>query len=393
VACNENVVGFSADHRSLQKKGGVVCATREDGPHGGIHQSASQQRIVAPPSGPYLRAAHPIGALVCVLGLLLGSIVGCNKSNDTAQSAGNSSTAPTTKRAEYTFALVAKSQGNPVFQAARTGAEDAAAEIGGRLGVKINVLWRTPNEEDAQKQAETIEALALQGIDGLSVSCSNSDTLTPAINDAVDKGIAVMCFDSDAPASKRFCFHGTDDITCGHTIMGELIKVLGPGKHVVAIPGGNQNAFNLQNRIKGALEEAKKYPDITVSGVYYSKETPQDCAAKVDEVQTAHPEIDGWAMIGAWCLFTDALMKWEPGKVKIVAMDALPPQLPYLRAGIVQKLYAQQTYGWGHRSIEILADKVISGKDPAQVMDYAPLVPVTTDNVDQFEQNWKKWLR
>jgi ribose transport system substrate-binding protein len=110
-------------------------------------------------------------------------------------------------------------------------------------------------------------------------------------------------------------------------------------------------------------------------------------------VQTANPDVDGWAMIGAWSLFSDALMKWEPGKVKIVAMDALPPQLPYVRAGIVQKLYAQQTYGWGHRSIELLADKVIDGKDPASATDYSPLVPVTKDNVDELEQNWKKWLR
>ena len=30
----------------------------------------------------------------------------------------------------YTFGLVAKSQGNPVFQAARVGAMDAAKELG-----------------------------------------------------------------------------------------------------------------------------------------------------------------------------------------------------------------------------------------------------------------------
>lgn len=320
---------------------------------------------------------------------LLWFTTGCSKTDDSSRPSDQASN----KRSEYTFALVAKSQGNPVFQAARTGAEDAADELGKKLGVKINVLWRTPNEEDAQKQVEIIEQLSLQGIDGLSVSCSNADTLTPAINKAVDRGIAVMCFDADAPSSKRFCFHGTDDITCGHIVMGELIKVLGPGKHVVAIPGGNQNALNLQNRIKGAMDEAKKFPDIEVRGVYYSKETPQDCAAKVDEVQTANPDIDGWAMTGAWCLFTDALMKWEPGKVKVVAMDALPPELPYLRKGIVQKLFMQQTYGWGHRSIELLADKVINGKDPAIPMDYSPLIPVTTANADEIEQDWKKWLR
>ena len=296
-------------------------------------------------------------------------------------------------KSEYVFALVAKSQSNPVFQAARVGAEDATVELSRKLGVKITVLWRTPNEDDAQKQVEYLEQLVLQGVDGISVSCSEAETLTPAIDRAVKQGVAVMCFDSDAPASQRFCYHGTDDIESGRTIMRELAEVLGPGKHVVAIPGGNQNARNLQNRIKGALDEAKLHPDLTIRGVYYSKEVPQDAAAKIEEVQTANPDIDGWAMIGSWSLFTDALLKWEPGKVKIVAMDALPAELPYVRKGVVQKLFAQQTYQWGWRSIELLADKVVLGKAPAKVLDYSPLPPVTKANVDEFEQNWKKWLR
>ena len=315
---------------------------------------------------------------------------GCGKSTNQPDS---QTSAKSGTKSEYTFALVAKSQSNPVFQAARVGAEDAAAELSKKLGVKITVLWRTPNEDDAQKQVEYIEQLVLQGADGISVSCSEAETLAPAINRAVDQGVAVMCFDSDAPASKRFCYHGTDDIECGHIIMRELAAVLGPGKHVVAIPGGNQNARNLQNRIKGALDEAANYPNITIRGVYYSKEVPQDAAARIEEVQTANPDIDGWGMIGSWSLFTDALLKWEPGKVKIVAMDALPAELPYLTKGVVQKLYAQQTYRWGERSVELLADKVILGKNPANVMDYSELPPVTKDDVQQYEQNWKKWLR
>lgn len=334
-----------------------------------------------------------IHQLIARTALMLSAILivaGCGqKKNEAPPSSANANS----KKTEYTFALVAKSQSNPVFQAARVGAEDAADELGKKLGVKINVLWRTPNENDAQKQVENIEQLVLQGVDGISVSCSEAETLTPAINKAVESGVAVMCFDSDAPASKRFCYHGTDDIECGHIIMRELAAVLGPGKHVVAIPGGNQNARNLQNRIKGALDEATNYPNISIRGVYYSKEVPQDAAAKIEEVQTANPDIDGWAMIGSWSLFTDALLKWEPGKVKIVAMDALPAELPYLTKGVVQKLYAQQTYNWGVRSIELLADKVILGKNPENVMDYSPLPAVTKDDVAQYEQNWKKWLR
>lgn len=191
----------------------------------------------------------------------------------------------------------------------------------------------------------------------------------------------------------RFAFFGTDDYAAGQLIMGELAKALGPGQHVLGIPGGNQNAANIRNRIKGALDEARKHPSITVRGPFYSKETPQDAAAKMEEVQTANPDIDGWAMIGSWALFTDALLKWEPGKVKIVAMDALPAELPYVRKWVVARLYAQQTYQWGYRSVGMLADKVILKKDPVQPVEYYPLPLVDKSNAEQMEQNWKKWLR
>jgi ribose transport system substrate-binding protein len=325
--------------------------------------------------------------------LTLGVLGGCNPSNPTPTQGGAQPSASTAKKKEYVFAMIAKSQGNPVFQAARVGAEDACKELSDKLGVTIKLLWRTPNDEDAQKQADTIEQLVAQGIDGIALSCTVADTVTPAINAAAHQGVPVMCFDSDAPKSERFCFYGTDDFESGRTIMRELAAVLGPGKHIVAIPGGNQNAANIQDRIRGAQKEAESHPNITIKGVYYSKETPQDAAAKIEEVQTANPDIDGWAMIGSWSLFTDALVRWEPGKVKIVAMDALPAELPYLKKGIVSQLYAQQTYEWGRRSMELLAEKVISGKDPKEPIEYSPLLLVTQGESDAFGEKWKNWLR
>jgi len=330
---------------------------------------------------------------VLVAAVFVGGLTGCQKTAETPAGSQTAAPASTPAKKEVVFAMVAKNQSNPVFQAARVGAEDAGRDLSAKLGMRIKILWRTPNEEDAQKQVEYVEQLVTQGVDGIGISCTVADTATPAIDAAVKQGIAVMCFDSDAPQSKRFCFYGTDDVGAGRTIMSETIKELGPGKHIVAIPGGNQNAANIQNRIRGAVEEAKKHPNVTVKGPYYSKETPQDAAAKIEEVQTANPDVDGWAMIGSWGLFTDALLKWEPGKVKMVAMDALPVELPYVRKGVVARLYAQQTYQWGYRSVELLADKVILHKDPKAPIEYSPLLLVDKSNADQFEQNWKKWLR
>jgi ribose transport system substrate-binding protein len=291
----------------------------------------------------------------------------------------------------YTIGLVAKSQSNPVFQATRVGANDAAAELGKKYGVEIKIDWRTPNDEDAQKQADAIEQMVLSGADGIAVSCSDANKLTDAINHAVDNGVPVATFDSDAPKSKRFVIYGTDDELCGQQVMQELAKAL-DGKGIVAVLAGNQNAPNLQKRVKGFRDEAKKYPGIKILDAFYHKETPQDAAAKVEQVTQAHPEINGWGFIGGWPLFTDNALKWQPGAIKCVSVDALPAELSYLRSGHVQILLSQQYYEWGHKSVELLMDKLYSKKNPPTVFVVSPLIPVTLKNVDEFGKNWEKWL-
>ena len=295
------------------------------------------------------------------------------------------------QKKSYTIGLVAKSQGNPVFQAARVGAMDAARDLGKKYNIDIKIDWRTPNEEDAQKQAEAIEQLVLAGADGIAVSCSDANKLTDAINSAVKNGVPVATFDSDAPASKRFVTFGVDDEKCGEQVMDELAKFM-DGKGTVAILAGNQNAPNLQKRVKGVKDAAKKYPGIKILNTYYHKETPQDAAAKVEQVMQANPDITGWAMIGGWPLFTDNALKWEPGTVKCVSVDALPAELAYLRSGHVQMLLAQQVYEWGYRSTEHLINKIHLKKDPVSVKDVSELVPVTKENCDTFAKNWEKWL-
>jgi ribose transport system substrate-binding protein len=291
----------------------------------------------------------------------------------------------------YTIGVVAKSQGNPVFQAARVGANEAAKDLGAKYGITIKIDWRTPNEEDAQKQAQAIEQLTLNGADGIAVSCSDANKLTDAINSAVQNGVPVATFDSDAPASKRFVTFGVDDVKCGEQVMDELAKVM-DGKGIVAILAGNQTAPNLQARVRGVKLAAKKYPGIKIRDTYYHKETPQDAAAKVEQVMQANPDITGWAMIGGWPLFTDNALKWPAGTVKCVSVDALPAELAYLRSGHVQVLLAQQVFEWGYRSVEHLINKIYLKKNPASVRDVSPLVEVTKANVDAFAKNWEKWL-
>jgi ribose transport system substrate-binding protein len=290
--------------------------------------------------------------------------------------------------------FVAKSLSNDVFQAAQVGAADAAKEMGPKYNADVQLEIRTPNDEDATKQAEAIEALARMGAQGIAVSCSEANTVTPSIDKAVSRGVQVMCFDSDAPNSKRFAYYGTDDKSCGERTVDVLAKAMGE-KGTVAILAGNQSAPNLQNRVAGAKEALKKYPNMKLNepGVFYHVETPEKAAEAVQQAQNANPGIQGWAMIGGWPLFTANALKWPAGSIKVVAVDALPAQLGYVKDGYVEALLAQDCYGWGTKSVEILLDKIIKNQAPPDVKVIDPLTMVTKENVDSYAENWKKWLK
>lgn len=324
-----------------------------------------------------------------IAAVALLALAGCSKKAEAPAASGSS--VPAARTIQIGF--LGKSQTNDVFQAAHAGARDAAIELGAKYGVKIEIEIRTPNDEDATKQAEAIEALTRRGVDGIAVSCSEANTVTPSIDKAVTKGIPVICFDSDAPASKRFAFYGTDDASCGARIMDELARVMGE-KGTVAILGGNQSAPNLQLRVEAAKAAVAKYPNMKLNSpaAFFHAETPEKSAEAVTSAQHANPDIKGWAFIGGWPLFTADALKWPAGSVKVVSCDALPAQLNYLRSGHVDTLYAQDCYGWGYKSVEMLLEKIINGKSPATVRVVDPLTQVTKANVEAFGKNWEKWL-
>ena len=307
------------------------------------------------------------------------------KPNESAAAKAGGSSKP------ITIAMIAKSSNNPVFLAARTGAEDAAKDLTSKSGVTVTVNWLTPPQEDAELQAQRVRQAVNDGADAILLSASDAAKVTGAVNDAVDRGVPVMLFDSDAPQSKRFAFYGVDDAKTGAQTMAELATLMN-GKGKVAILAGNQNAPNLQHRVQGAKDEAAKHPGMQVVGVFNHVETPQDAAAEVIRANNAYPDIDGWCLIGGWPLFaqsllTDARFK----KQKVVSVDALPEQLAYVDQGVVPVLLAQSVYTWGDVGVRTLFDKVHNKKDPAAPVVEMTLVRVSKENLTAWGKQLRTW--
>ena len=285
------------------------------------------------------------------------------------------------------FAFVPKLLDNPVFQVAWQGVQGAAKDLGAG---KIEVQRFAPVKSDAVEQAQIIESLIEKKVDGIAISVNDADALKESIDKAVDAGIPVVCFDSDAPKSKRFAYYGTANLPSGKQMAEHFVKRMGT-KGEVAILMGTPGAPNLEERRQGILQYLKDYPDIKVVATEYCYDDVNKGVSVMEAAMQAHPDLKGWILPGAWALFTPPpgpFSSKKPGDLTVVSIDALPEQLDYLRQGYVQVLMGQKLWGWGYESVRLLKEYK-EGKTPARQVIDSGLDIVTKENVEEYAQKWK----
>src|SRR2546422_557362 len=96
-----------------------------------------------------------------------------------------------------TYVLVPKNLGNPYFDTANKGAQEAAKELG------VTVTYQGPSTADATQQIQLINSLIAQNVNGLAISADDSDALIPAGKSAISQNIPVVSWDSAISAGGR----------------------------------------------------------------------------------------------------------------------------------------------------------------------------------------------
>jgi ABC-type sugar transport system substrate-binding protein len=78
--------------------------------------------------------------------------------------------------------------------------------------------------------------------------------------------------------------------------------------------------------------------------------------------------------------------------VKVVAGNAIPVELEYVKNGYVQALAGINCFQMGYKTVESLLDKILTNNNPKESRMFVPLTPVSKENVEEWSLNWKKWM-
>ena len=299
---------------------------------------------------------------VAALTVVAAVALACGRERSAVPEAGS--------RLAETYATVVFLSGSEFFNWAHAGMRDAAAQLGPHVQVEL----KGPAEWDAALEARTIEQLVARKVDGIVVTAAEAEALTPAIDKAVAGGIPVITFDSDAPASKRLAFVGTNNYNAGWAAGQALAEWLG-GKGEVGIstfPGPD----HLRRRVEGFTEALRNFgPEIRVAATVNDEGDVARAETQITAMLQAHPGITGiFCAHGNPGPGAAAAVRnlGRQGKVQIMAFDFATPVIELIEGGEIKGTVGQNPYLMGYMGM-LLA---YAARHPTGALAPQPFGPV-----------------
>jgi ribose transport system substrate-binding protein len=293
---------------------------------------------------------------------------------------------------KLTIAWIPKALNNPVFEVGRDGAFKKAEELTAATDTEVVIDYVGSVASDAAEQARVVEDVIAKGVDAIGISCNDPTACEDPINKAVAAGIPVMAWDSDSPDSQRFTYLGVDNYEGGKAAAELLVKFMGE-EGDVALLTGVPGAFNLEERIRGFKDGVMDYPGIQIVSTVYCNDDINLGVQVVEETMQAHPDLDGWFLVGLWPLFAErgSMPLWEDAAlnkgVVTIAFDTLPVELEFLKDGYLQGLVGQKYWGWGYDTVQMIYDYIVKGTRYDDWTDSGMDI-VTECNVDVMAEAW-----
>ncbi|MGE5615180.1 MAG: substrate-binding domain-containing protein [Bacillota bacterium] len=243
----------------------------------------------------------------------------------------------------------------PFFKDTREGAMDAAAKLG------VDVLWCAPKNYEPKEQAAIIDEVVEKGVAGIGIGPIDGPEVRQSLQKALDKGIKVVCFDTDIPEIGRHGFIGTDNFKAGR-MLGELVakKLNGKGKVIGSM--ASKNMMNQKERYDGFMEVIKQFPEIEVIDIIPTVHTDSEVRWKmVKEIVQKIGDFDCFVSLDASGSYYVRRMNEELGITPIsVVFDITNDSVKPLKTGYTSVL-AQRPRLWGELSVRRL-NELCSGK-------------------------------
>jgi len=249
---------------------------------------------------------------------------------------------------EY-YVFVAANLQVPYWKTAGTGFSKAASEL------KVRSDFDGPQTYDPKAERDALDQAVQKKATGILLAVTDPAVLKNSIDKAVEAGIPVITIDSDAPASKRLFFIGTNNYQVGFAGGQRLAQELRGKGSVVVFTMPDQP--NLQDRLHGYKDALARTPDIKITRVVDIQGDPRiafDTTTQI--IGKERDKVDAFVCLEAQSgkEIASVLNSFHvTGKV-VMAMDTDQETLDWIKKGQIAATIAQKPYTMAFVGLQML---------------------------------------
>lgn len=264
------------------------------------------------------------------------------------------------------FYLVTTNAALPYWQTAASGFNHAAAQY------KVTAKVVGPENYDPQAELAELTKVVNAKPAGILISVADAAVLQPEIDAAINAGIPVITIDSDAAASRRLFFIGTNNLEAGQMGGKRLVSKLGGKGNIIVYTIAGQP--NTEERLKGLKDAIASKPDIKIVDTIDIKGDPRAAFDKTQETLalTGPKKIDGYICLesASGKMVSDAMKRANAKDRVLIAFDVNQDTLDGIKGGTIEATIAQKPYSMGWVGLKALDE--IFHNPPAQLgKDYS----------------------
>jgi ribose transport system substrate-binding protein len=249
-----------------------------------------------------------------------------------------------------TYVLISTNIKVPYWQSAGAGFGQAAGQLG------VGYAFQGPDTYDPGSEREAFENAVQKKPTGILVSVADPTTIKDSIDKAIASGIPVITIDSDAPASKRLFFIGTNNYQAGLTGGKRLVQEL-KGKGTVAV-FTMPSQSNLNERLHGYTDAIEGSPQIKITHIVDIKGDPRIAFDTTNQLlaNDKKEHIDAFVCLEALSgkEVAGVLQNYNVKGRTIIAMDADPDTLQWIQKGVIAATISQKPYTMAYIGLQML---------------------------------------
>ena len=293
---------------------------------------------------------------------------------------------------EFRIGLVGRDRENPIYEAIRHGAREAARTLSEKYSIDVELRSLTPRKTQTDGQAAALGQLFVDKADGFLISPDpdNANALRKSLRFATRQGQHVVFVESAMDGIDALASLVANEKEAGRLAAKAILPRLQTGARVALLTTENPTPA-LRQRLEGAR---------SVLGFRRIQKTVRcrpNYASAVQAIREAHKadrndRIEGWLFLGDWPLAGLPAYPWEPGDLPCVAIQATPAAFLHFDREYLDAVIAHPYEAWGRRGVEILVERLFNETPPESSRITTDPEIIDFRNIGAYREKWRKWL-